>query len=130
MELRYLRMDSLTTHEWKIEIAASAYLENTTVNQAEYMGMNEGLRAAQTHGVTDLVVVGNASVTIQQYLGVMTCLKKSLLTQLNIYRVVPIWRIPACHPRIQCFGGLADRRNVGGNGSQNGTTQESKNKLE
>ncbi|GMF57192.1 unnamed protein product [Phytophthora fragariaefolia] len=55
--------------DWKIEIAASAYLENTTVNQAEYMGMNEGLRAAQAYGATDLVVVGDSRLAIQQSLG-------------------------------------------------------------
>ncbi|GMF32097.1 unnamed protein product [Phytophthora fragariaefolia] len=72
--------------DWKIEIAASAYLENTTVNQAEYMGMNEGLRAAQAYGVTDLVVVGDSRLAIQQSLAVIACLKESLLTQLNIHR--------------------------------------------
>ncbi|GMF47804.1 unnamed protein product [Phytophthora fragariaefolia] len=51
--------------DWKIEIAASAYLESTTVNQAEYMDMNEGLRAAQAYGVTDLVVVGDSRLAIQ-----------------------------------------------------------------
>ncbi|GMF37973.1 unnamed protein product [Phytophthora fragariaefolia] len=56
------------------------------VNQAEYMGMNEGLRAAQAHGVTDLVVVGDSRLTILQSLGVIACLKESLLTQLNIHQ--------------------------------------------
>ncbi|GMF34546.1 unnamed protein product [Phytophthora fragariaefolia] len=72
--------------DWKIETAASAYLESTTVIQAEYMGMNEGLRAAQAYGATDLVVVGDSRLAIQQSLGVIACLKESLLTQLNIHR--------------------------------------------
>ncbi|GMF24391.1 unnamed protein product [Phytophthora fragariaefolia] len=72
--------------DWKIKIAASAYLESTAVNQAEYMGMNEGLRAAQAYGATDLVVVGDSRLTIQQSLGVIACLMESLLTQLNIHR--------------------------------------------
>ncbi|GMF49733.1 unnamed protein product [Phytophthora fragariaefolia] len=72
--------------DWKIEIAASAYIENTTVNQAEYMGMNEGLRAAQAYGATDLVVVGDSGLAIQQSLGVIARLKESLLTHLNIHR--------------------------------------------
>ncbi|GMF36164.1 unnamed protein product [Phytophthora fragariaefolia] len=72
--------------DWKIEIAASAYIENTTVNQAEYMGMNEGLRAAQAYGATDLVVVGDSRLAIQQSLWVIACLKESLLTQLNTHR--------------------------------------------
>ncbi|GMF32019.1 unnamed protein product [Phytophthora fragariaefolia] len=50
------------------------------------MGMNEGLRAAQTYGVMDLVVVGDSRLAIQQSLGVIACLKESLLTQLNIHR--------------------------------------------
>ncbi|OWY96295.1 hypothetical protein PHMEG_00033470 [Phytophthora megakarya] len=32
--------------EWTIVLAASAYLESTTVNVAEYTGMNNGVRAA------------------------------------------------------------------------------------
>ncbi|GMF34960.1 unnamed protein product [Phytophthora fragariaefolia] len=72
--------------DWKIEIAASAYLESTTVNQAEYMGMNEGLCTAQAYGATDLVVFGDSRLAIQQSLGVIACLKESLLTQLNIHR--------------------------------------------
>ncbi|GMF44554.1 unnamed protein product [Phytophthora fragariaefolia] len=72
--------------DWTIDIAVSAYLESATVNQAEYMGMNEGLRAAQAYGATDLVVVGDSSLAIQQSLGAIACLKESLLTQLNIHR--------------------------------------------
>ncbi|GMF27871.1 unnamed protein product [Phytophthora fragariaefolia] len=73
--------------DWKIEIAASAYLESTTVNQAEYMDMNEGLRAARAYGATDLVVVGDSRLAIQQSLGVTACLKESLVTQLNIQNI-------------------------------------------
>ncbi|GMF43549.1 unnamed protein product [Phytophthora fragariaefolia] len=72
--------------DWKIEIAASAYLESTTANQAEYMGMNEGLHAAQAYGITDLIVVGGSRLAIQQSPGVIACLKESLLAQLNIHR--------------------------------------------
>ncbi|GMF31901.1 unnamed protein product [Phytophthora fragariaefolia] len=50
------------------------------------MGMNEGLRAAQAHGVTDLDAVGDMRLAIQQSLGVIICLKESLLTQLSIHR--------------------------------------------
>ncbi|GMG18127.1 unnamed protein product [Phytophthora fragariaefolia] len=52
------------------------------------MGMNEGLRAAQAYGVTDLVVAGYSRLAIQQSLGVIACLKESLLTQLNIHRAL------------------------------------------
>ncbi|GMF14402.1 unnamed protein product [Phytophthora fragariaefolia] len=50
------------------------------------MGMNEGLRTTQAYGATDLVVVGDSRLAIQQSLGVIACLKESLLTQLNIHR--------------------------------------------
>ncbi|GMF61023.1 unnamed protein product [Phytophthora fragariaefolia] len=48
--------------------------------------MNEGLRAAQAYGVTDIVVVGDSRLAIQQSLGVIACLKVSLLAQPNIHR--------------------------------------------
>ncbi|GMF39287.1 unnamed protein product [Phytophthora fragariaefolia] len=36
---------------------------------------------------------------------------------------IPIRQISPWHPRIQRFGGLSDRRDVGGTGSQNDTNQ-------
>ncbi|GMF23292.1 unnamed protein product [Phytophthora fragariaefolia] len=48
--------------------------------------MNERLRAAQAYGVTDLVVVGDSRLAIQQSLGVIACLKESHVTQLKIHR--------------------------------------------
>ncbi|GMF17694.1 unnamed protein product [Phytophthora fragariaefolia] len=50
------------------------------------MGMNGGLHAAQAYYATDLVIVGDTRLAIQQSLGVIACLKESLLTQLNIHR--------------------------------------------
>ncbi|GMF14864.1 unnamed protein product [Phytophthora fragariaefolia] len=41
---------------------------------------------AGPYNVTDLVVVGDSRLSIQQSLGVIACLKESLLTQLNIHR--------------------------------------------
>ncbi|OWZ01459.1 LOW QUALITY PROTEIN: hypothetical protein PHMEG_00027147 [Phytophthora megakarya] len=55
--------------EWTIVTAASAYLEATTVNKAEYSGMNRGVQAALDHGATELVIVGNSRLAIQQSLG-------------------------------------------------------------
>ncbi|GMF37791.1 unnamed protein product [Phytophthora lilii] len=51
--------------EWKIVIAASAYLEKTTVNIAESTGMNNGILAAIDHGAEDLVVVGDSRLAIR-----------------------------------------------------------------
>ncbi|GMF57143.1 unnamed protein product [Phytophthora fragariaefolia] len=58
------------------------------------MGMSEGLLAAQAYGVTDLVVVGDSSLTIQQYLRVVACLKESLLTQLIKHRELDSEALP------------------------------------
>ncbi|OWY95812.1 hypothetical protein PHMEG_00034084, partial [Phytophthora megakarya] len=69
--------------DWAIVTAASAYLEATTVNMAEYSGMNNGVQAALDIGATDLVIVGDSRLAIQQSLGVIACKKESLMTQLN-----------------------------------------------
>ncbi|KAE9034111.1 hypothetical protein PR002_g8314 [Phytophthora rubi] len=69
--------------EWSIVIAASAFLETTTVNIAEYTGMNNGVQAALKHGAEDLVIVGDSRLAIQQSLGVIACRKESLMTMLN-----------------------------------------------
>ncbi|POM70081.1 Hypothetical protein PHPALM_13545, partial [Phytophthora palmivora] len=72
--------------EWTIVTAASAYLEATTVNLAEYAGMNNGVQAALEHTTEDLVIVGDSRLAIQQSLGVIACRKESLLTQRNRHR--------------------------------------------
>ncbi|KAG3056384.1 hypothetical protein PI124_g23308 [Phytophthora idaei] len=72
--------------EWKIVIAANAYLPSTTVNVAEYTGMNNGVKAAIAHGAEDLVIVGDSRLAIQQSPGVIACRKESLLTLLNIHK--------------------------------------------
>ncbi|OWY97320.1 hypothetical protein PHMEG_00032184 [Phytophthora megakarya] len=71
---------------WQIVIAASAYLEQTTVNMAEYSSMNHGVIAALEHGAEDLVIVGDSRLAIQQSLGVIACRKDSLMTPLNHHR--------------------------------------------
>ncbi|KAG3157197.1 hypothetical protein PC128_g21703 [Phytophthora cactorum] len=72
--------------EWKIVIAANAYLPSTTVNVAEYTGMNNSVKAAIAHGAEHLVIVGDSRLAIQQSLGVIACRKESLLTLLNIHK--------------------------------------------
>ncbi|KAE9341162.1 hypothetical protein PF008_g10767 [Phytophthora fragariae] len=72
--------------EWTIVIAASAYLETTTVNLAEYAGMNNGVSAALGLAITDLVIVEDSRLTIQQSLGVIACRKETLMAQLNHHR--------------------------------------------
>ncbi|OWZ02015.1 hypothetical protein PHMEG_00026505 [Phytophthora megakarya] len=72
--------------EWTIVLAASAYLESTTVNVAEYTGMNNGVRAALELGADNLVVVGDSRLAIQQSLGVIACRKETLMAQLNHHK--------------------------------------------
>ncbi|KAG6590563.1 uncharacterized protein IUM83_18356 [Phytophthora cinnamomi] len=74
--------------EWKIVIAANAYLAKATVNIAEYTGMNNGVLAAIELGAEDLVVVGDSRLAIQQSLGVIACRKESLMAQLNHHKEI------------------------------------------
>ncbi|POM80255.1 LOW QUALITY PROTEIN: Reverse transcriptase, partial [Phytophthora palmivora] len=53
--------------------AASAYLEATTVNLAEYSGMNNGVQAALEHTTETLAIVGDSRLAIQQSLGGIAC---------------------------------------------------------
>ncbi|KAG3045299.1 hypothetical protein PC121_g21361 [Phytophthora cactorum] len=69
--------------EWTIVIAANAFLESTTVNIAEYTGMNQGVKAAIDSNVDDLIIAGDSRLAIQQFLGVIACRKETLQTQLN-----------------------------------------------
>ncbi|OWZ00663.1 LOW QUALITY PROTEIN: hypothetical protein PHMEG_00028100 [Phytophthora megakarya] len=71
---------------WTIVTAASTYLEAATVNLVEYSGMNNGVQAALDIGATDLVIVGDSRLAIQQSLGVIVGKKESLMTQLNRHR--------------------------------------------
>ncbi|KAG2796296.1 hypothetical protein PC118_g22015 [Phytophthora cactorum] len=64
-------------------IAANAFLESTTVNIAEYTGMNQGVKAAIDSNVDDLIIAGDSRLAIQQFLGVIACRKETLQTQLN-----------------------------------------------
>ncbi|GMF39309.1 unnamed protein product [Phytophthora fragariaefolia] len=56
---------------WDIVIAASAHLPSTTMNIGEYAGMNNGAMAALEQGLTDLIIVGDSRLAIQQSMGVM-----------------------------------------------------------
>ncbi|KAG2808177.1 hypothetical protein PC113_g21837 [Phytophthora cactorum] len=69
--------------EWTIVTAASAFLESTTVNIAEYTGMNQGVKATIDNSIDDLIIVGDSRLAIQQSLGVIACRKETLQTQLN-----------------------------------------------
>ncbi|OWZ03237.1 hypothetical protein PHMEG_00025068 [Phytophthora megakarya] len=68
--------------EWTMVFAASAYLESTTVNVAEYTGMNNGVRAALGLGADNLVVACNPTIPT----GVIACRKETLMAQLNYHK--------------------------------------------
>ncbi|OWZ10144.1 LOW QUALITY PROTEIN: hypothetical protein PHMEG_00017050 [Phytophthora megakarya] len=68
-------------YEWAIVTAASAFLESTTVNVAEYSGMNNGVTAALDHGAEDLVITRDPAIP-----KVIACKKDSLMTKLNHHR--------------------------------------------
>lgn len=67
-------------------IASNAYHSFTTVNTAEYIGTNNGVKAAIAHGTEDLGIVGDSRLAIQQSLGVIACRKESLMALLNIHK--------------------------------------------
>ncbi|GMF53029.1 unnamed protein product [Phytophthora fragariaefolia] len=95
------------------------------------MGMNEGLRAAQAYGATDLVIVGDSRLAIQQSLGVIACLKESLLTQLNIHRelVARFQSVRYLHVTRE-YNASADSRPASPPKPKTTLTEESKSKLE
>ncbi|GMF24907.1 unnamed protein product [Phytophthora fragariaefolia] len=68
---------------WDIVIAASAHLPSMTVIIAEYTGMNNGVMTAIEHGVTDLIIVGDSRLAIQQSMGVIAESRKTELKALN-----------------------------------------------
>ena len=59
-------------------IASSAYLSATTVDLAEYTGMKNGTQAALEHKMTDLNIVGDSRLAIQQSMEVIACKNDSL----------------------------------------------------
>ncbi|GMF52074.1 unnamed protein product [Phytophthora fragariaefolia] len=67
---------------WDIEIAATARLPSTTTKIAEYAGMNNGVVAALQRGVSDLIIVGDARLVMQQPMGVIACKKDVLSVEL------------------------------------------------
>ena len=64
--------------EWTIVTAQGFHLENVTVNEAEYYGMLQGLRVALELNISELVVVGDSRIAIQQVLEYIDCHKPHL----------------------------------------------------
>ncbi|GMF16265.1 unnamed protein product [Phytophthora fragariaefolia] len=56
---------------WDIVITAGAPIPSTTMNIAEYTGINNGAMVALEPGLTDLIIVGDSRLAIQQFMGVV-----------------------------------------------------------
>ncbi|KAE8969432.1 hypothetical protein PR001_g27503 [Phytophthora rubi] len=63
---------------WEVVEARGFFFENITVNEAEYHGLLEGSKMALARGITELVVVGDSRIAIQQAQGLIRCLKPGL----------------------------------------------------
>ncbi|OWZ13174.1 hypothetical protein PHMEG_00013555 [Phytophthora megakarya] len=59
--------------------AASPYSETATVNMAEYTAINNVVQAALEYGAEGLVIVDDSTLAFKQSLGVIACLKDSLV---------------------------------------------------
>ncbi|OWY98159.1 hypothetical protein PHMEG_00031143 [Phytophthora megakarya] len=79
------------------------------VNMADYSGMNNGVQAALDIGATDLVIVGDSRLAIQQSQGVIVCKKESLMSQLNRHREL-VTRLKSKPKRVR----FADETSVTG----------------
>ncbi|GMG16544.1 unnamed protein product [Phytophthora fragariaefolia] len=95
---------------------------------------HEGYGNSQAYGATDLVIVGDSRLAIQQSLGVIECLKESLLTQLNIHRelVARFQSVRYLHVTRE-YNASADSLTGGtlaAKEAKTTLTEESKNKLE
>ncbi|OWZ10417.1 hypothetical protein PHMEG_00016735 [Phytophthora megakarya] len=64
---------------WEIVIAANAHLESTTVNVAEYYGLNNGVEAALVLGAKELMIFGDSRLGIHQSPGVIACRNEALM---------------------------------------------------
>ncbi|GMF56526.1 unnamed protein product [Phytophthora fragariaefolia] len=95
---------------WDIEIAASAHLPSTTVNIAEYTGMNNGVVAALQRGVSDIIIVGDARLAIQQSMGVIACKKDVLSVELARHKeLIKHLNYSVCYPHVvRLYNSAAD----------------------
>ncbi|GMF59041.1 unnamed protein product [Phytophthora fragariaefolia] len=94
---------------WDIEIAASAHLPSTTVNVALYTGMNNGVVAAIQRGVSDIIIVGDARLAIQQSMGVIACKKDVLSVELARHKELIKNLNSVCYPHVvRLYNSAAD----------------------
>jgi len=63
---------------WDVVEARGFHFDGITVNEAEYHGLIEGSKMAIARGITDLVIVGDSRIAIQQAQGLIQCLTPGL----------------------------------------------------
>ena len=95
--------------EWTVELAVSHYLEEATVNEAEYRGMLAGIQCAFDRGIKKLYVVGDSRIAVQQVQGRIQCKKDNLQVLLaqvqrleNKFEMLRVLHVP------RAFNGSAD----------------------
>ncbi|KAE9268466.1 hypothetical protein PR003_g31436, partial [Phytophthora rubi] len=67
---------------WSVMEAQGFILEDVTVNDAEYNGLLKGLQMARERDITELVVVGDSRIVIQQVQGLINCHQPNLQRKL------------------------------------------------
>ncbi|KAE9170264.1 hypothetical protein PF005_g27620 [Phytophthora fragariae] len=67
---------------WSVMEAQGFILEDVTVNDAEYNGLLKGLQMVRGRNITELVVVGDSRIVIQQVQGLINCHQPNLQRKL------------------------------------------------
>ncbi|POM73782.1 Hypothetical protein PHPALM_9339 [Phytophthora palmivora] len=70
---------------WRIVSAQGFPLEDVTVNDAEYHGLLKGLILVSERGISEIVVVGDSRIVIQQAQGLINCNQPNLQRRLSEY---------------------------------------------
>ncbi|KAE9048117.1 hypothetical protein PR001_g3931 [Phytophthora rubi] len=68
---------------WDVIEARGFHFEDVTVNEAEYHGLIEGAKMALARGISEIVIVGDSRIAIQQAQGLIQCLNPRLQLLLN-----------------------------------------------
>ncbi|KAE9272689.1 hypothetical protein PR003_g30129, partial [Phytophthora rubi] len=68
---------------WEVIEARGFHFEDATVNEAEYHGLIEGTKVALARGISDIAMVGDSRIAIQQAQGLIQCLNPRLQLLLN-----------------------------------------------
>ncbi|KAE8897485.1 hypothetical protein PF005_g20450 [Phytophthora fragariae] len=68
---------------WDVIEAQGFHFEDATVNEAEYHGLIESVKMALARGISEIVIVGDSRIAIQQAQGLIQCLNQRLHLLLN-----------------------------------------------